>query len=84
MRIVTLEFNELDAFRLLFLVQREAAHGRIWDDYWDGLAAHIRENIKLDLEVYGQIQYQEELAGNKIGAAVQQPAEAWLPQSEVT
>lgn len=73
MRIVTLEFNELDAFRLLFLVQREAAHGRIWDDYWDGLAAHIRENIKLDLDVYGQIEYQEELARNGVGAAPAAP-----------
>jgi hypothetical protein len=60
--IVTIEFNEMDAFRLLFLVQREASNGRIWDDYWASLANHIRENIKLDLRVYAQIEYQETLA----------------------
>lgn len=61
--IVTIEFQEIDAFRLLFLVQREAATGRIWDAYWDSLASHIRDNIKDDLQLWSQISYQEELAG---------------------
>lgn len=69
--IVTIEFQEIDAFRLLFLVQREAATGRIWDAYWDSLASHIRDNIKDDLQLWSQISYQEELAGLNWGNQVQ-------------
>lgn len=65
--IVTIEFNEIDAFRLLFLVQREAATGRIWDAYWESLANHIRENIKDDLQLWSQICYQEQLAAEEQG-----------------
>ncbi|MCL4295244.1 MAG: hypothetical protein KJ077_05930 [Anaerolineae bacterium] len=74
MNIITIEFQEQDAFRLLWLVQREAAEGKIWDRYWETLAGHIRENIIGDLEHLAQIEYQEALARKcKIGA-VRQPA----------
>lgn len=66
--IVTIEFQEIDAFRLLFLVQREAAYGRVWDSYWESLADHIRANIKDDLQMFGQIEYQELLAGEDWGS----------------
>lgn len=72
MNIITIEFHEQDAFRLLWLVQREANEGKIWDGYWESLAQHIRENIIGDLEHLAQIEYQEALARNgKIGAVKQ-------------
>jgi hypothetical protein len=66
--IVTIEFQEQDAFRLLWLVQREAAEGKIWDRYWETLAAHIRGNIMGDLENLAQIEYQETMALVPAGA----------------
>lgn len=76
MNIITIEFHEQDAFRLLWLVQREAAEGEIWDRYWETLADHIRENIMMDLEYLAQIEYQEALArnGKKPVGAVKQLA----------
>lgn len=43
--IVTMELNEQDAHRLLWLVQREAAQSPIWDAYWQQMAANLQNNI---------------------------------------
>lgn len=64
MTIITIEFNEVDAHRLLWLVQREAGQGRIWDKYWESIANHIRANITDDLGLQPQIFYQEEVIAN--------------------
>lgn len=47
--VITIELSQRDSVRLLWLVQKEAATGRIWDDYWAKLAAHIRANIDDDV-----------------------------------
>lgn len=43
--VVTIELPEHDAHRLLWLVQREAAEGDIWDAYWRALAEQIHTHI---------------------------------------
>lgn len=69
MNIITIEFSEQDAFRLLWLVQREAGAGKVWDRYWETLANHIRENIILDtdsVEKLAQVEQQEAIANGQL------------------
>lgn len=51
MNIVTIELTEQDAYRLMWLTQREADRGHIWDKYWENLAKHIQANITADAEM---------------------------------
>ena len=48
--IINLELNDVDAYRLLWLVQRESNSGKVWDDYWRSLACHIYTNIITDID----------------------------------
>ena len=43
--VVTIELTPTDAHRLLWLVQREAAEGCIWDAYWRAVAQQIHTHI---------------------------------------
>jgi len=43
--VVTIELTPTDAHRLLWLVQREANEGQIWDAYWRAVAQQIHTHI---------------------------------------
>lgn len=46
MKTIVLQFNEQDANRLLWLVQREASQGQIYNDYYETLANTIQEQME--------------------------------------
>jgi hypothetical protein len=50
MNVITLEFLEQDAIRLLWLVQREATEGKIYNDYWWQLAQRIQQGVTEDAQ----------------------------------
>lgn len=41
-----IELTPVDSFRLLALAQREAAQGKIWDEYWANIARQILEQLE--------------------------------------
>jgi len=45
-KLVIIELNDHDANRLLTLVQREAATGKIWNDYWAAMANRIAQHLE--------------------------------------
>ena len=46
--VVTVELRPTDADRLLWLIQKTAATGRIYDQYWTDLAHHLHQSIEDD------------------------------------
>ena len=49
-QIITIELDAADAHRLLWLAQKEASVGKIFNDYWAKLADRILLNIMDDEE----------------------------------
>lgn len=44
-KMIVLQFNEHDAYQLLYLVQNQAVHGLIYNDYWH----RIGQQMMLDI-----------------------------------
>lgn len=42
---ITITLAKNDAYKVLYLVQREASEGLIWNDYWERVANDIRKSI---------------------------------------
>lgn len=48
MNVITLDFSEQDAIRLLWLVQKEASTGHVYNDYWAQIALRIQQGVAED------------------------------------
>jgi len=54
-QIVTIELRADDAYRLLWLVQRQSV-SPVYSEYWLNLADHIQANIEMDLRQHETLQ----------------------------
>lgn len=44
-KIIVFQFNEHDAYQLLYLVQNQAINGLIYNDYWRSIGQEMMLNI---------------------------------------
>jgi len=45
-KVLILQLKETDAYRVLSLVQREAANGPVWSEYYETLARQILADLQ--------------------------------------
>jgi hypothetical protein len=45
-KVIVLQLTEHDAHKVLWLVQKEASNGAIWNGYWEQVAKEIKACIE--------------------------------------
>lgn len=53
-KMIVIQLSEHDVYRVLYLIQREARDGTIWNDYWQGLAEQVSDCIEANYKDFFQ------------------------------